>query len=115
MTSGAVNPWVTIETLTPEAMSVASVGEAPRGFADWQRVLQRLLAKTPALYDSLKTRSLIDALRAARDGAEDVDLTLETGSGLHALRIRPVFGPGGDVHAVRLWMGSAATPSPALP
>lgn len=115
MTSGAVNPWVTIETLTPEAMSVASVGNTPRGFADWQRVLQRLLARTPALYDNLKTRSLVDALRAARDGAEDVDLTLQTGSGPHALRIRPVFGPGGDVHAVRLWMGSTAVPCPDLP
>ncbi|WP_433602226.1 GAF domain-containing protein [Nocardia sp. CA-135953] len=115
MTSGAVNPWITIETLTPEAMSVASVGDAPRGFADWQRVLQRLMARTPALYDSLKTRSLIDAIRAARDEAEEVDLTLATGSGPHALRIRPVFGPGGDVHAVRLWMGSATATCPELP
>ncbi|WP_330257117.1 DUF5593 domain-containing protein [Nocardia sp. NBC_00565] len=115
MTSGAVIPWITIETLTPEAMSVASVGEAPREFADWQRVLQRLLARTPALYDSLKTRSLVDALRAARDGAEDVDLTIQTGSGPHLLRIHPVFGPGGDVHAVRLWMGSATATCPVLP
>ncbi len=114
MRSDAVIPWVTIETLTPDAMSVASVGEAPREFAGWPRVLQRLLAKMPAVYDSLTTARLAAAMQAARDQAEDVDLRIPTRSGIHELKIRPIFGPAGDVHAIRLWLGPTAAQTPEL-
>ncbi|GAB2710141.1 hypothetical protein GCM10027089_37180 [Nocardia thraciensis] len=105
-------PWVTIETLAPDSMSVASVGEAPRDFAGWQRVLQRLLSKIPAVYDSLSTARIAEAMRATRDRAEEVDLRIPTRSGAHLLKIQPVFGPAGDVHAVRLWLGPASAHIP---
>ncbi|MEV5652536.1 GAF domain-containing protein [Nocardia sp. NPDC052254] len=99
---------MTIETLMPDVMTVASVGETPREFASWQRVVQRALAKMPAVYDSLTTARLADALSSARDRAEEVDLRIPTRAGLHELKLRPVFGPAGDVHAVRMWIGPAA-------
>ncbi|MFI6369147.1 hypothetical protein ACIBG0_41340 [Nocardia sp. NPDC050630] len=34
-------PWATVETLSPEAMSVALIGEVPRDFADCDHILQR--------------------------------------------------------------------------
>ncbi|WP_036534476.1 GAF domain-containing protein [Nocardia cyriacigeorgica] len=105
---------MTIETLAPEAISVASVGDAPRDFADWRRVMQRQLAKVPALYDGLSSRALIDAIRLAVDGGEEVDSMVPTSSGPHRLLIRPVFGPEGDVHAVRLWAGPESAPVPEL-
>ncbi|MFE7801039.1 GAF domain-containing protein [Nocardia sp. NPDC057440] len=114
MRSEAVIPWLTVETLTPGVMSVASIGNEPRGFAGWQRALQRVLSKTPALYDNLTTPMLTQAISAARDQAEDVDLTVPTGSGPHKLLIRPVFGPAGDVHAIRLWLGPATAQVPEL-
>lgn len=107
-------PWVTIETLAPEGFSVASVGDAPRNFADWRRVLQRQLAKTPALYDGVTTHDIIAAIRNSLDRAEDVDSAIPTSSGPHKLMIRPVFGPAGDVHAVRLWIGPDSVPVPPL-
>ncbi|WP_460728168.1 GAF domain-containing protein [Nocardia heshunensis] len=109
-------PWVTAEILTPDAISVASIGGVPRGFAGWQRVLQRQLSKTPALYDGVTTSSLTDAVEAARELAQDVDLRIPTKSGPHALHIRPVLGPDRDVHAIRLWMGPAraSVPQPGL-
>ncbi|WP_460698720.1 GAF domain-containing protein [Nocardia thraciensis] len=103
---------MTIETLAPDSMSVASVGEAPRDFAGWQRVLQRLLSKIPAVYDSLSTARIAEAMRATRDRAEEVDLRIPTRSGAHLLKIQPVFGPAGDVHAVRLWLGPASAHIP---
>ncbi|MEU6560598.1 GAF domain-containing protein [Nocardia nova] len=112
MRSDAVIPWITIETLMPDVMTVASVGETPREFAGWQRVLQRILAKMPAVYDSLTTAGLADALYAARDRAEEADLRIPTRAGHHELKLRPVFGPAGDVHAVRLWIGPAAAVTP---
>lgn len=108
-------PWVTVETLAPEGFSVASVGDVPRGFADWRRVLQRQLAKTPALYDGITTRDIVGAIRTSMDKAEDVDCRIETRSGPHRLLIRPIFGPSGDVHAVRLWIGPESAVVPALP
>ncbi len=118
MRSDAVIPWVTIETLAPDTMSVASVGEAPRDFAGWQRVLQRLLSKIPAVYDSLSTARIAEAMRAVRDRAEEVDLRIPTRSGAHLLKIQPIFGPAGDVHAIRLWLGPATAhvpePRPAV-
>jgi|GEM_PF-4283606 len=105
-------PWVTIETLAPGTLSVASVGEAARGFAGWQRMLQRLLSRTPALYDSLTTARVAAAVLWARDRAEEVERLFQTGVGPYTLQIRPVFGPAGDVHAVRLWLGPAAVPTP---
>ncbi|WP_228002928.1 GAF domain-containing protein [Nocardia australiensis] len=115
MRSEAVIPWVTIETLTPDVMSVASVGDTPRDFAGWQRVLQRVLSKTPALYDSLTTATLTEVIQSARDQAEEVDLAISTSVGQHRLLLRPVLGPAGDVHAVRLWLGpaDAAVPEPS--
>ncbi|MEU6584464.1 GAF domain-containing protein [Nocardia sp. NPDC046763] len=116
MQGSAVIPWVTAEILTPDAISVASVGGVPRGFAGWQRVLQRQLAKTPALYDGVTTSSLTDAVQVARELAQDVDLRIPTKSGPHALHIRPVLGPNREVHAIRLWMGpaKASVPQPGL-
>ncbi len=110
-----VIPWVTIETLAPEGFSVVSVGDEPRRFVDWRRVLQRQLAKTPALYDGLTTRDLIDVIRTAIEQADDVDSTIPTASGPHRLLIRPVFGPAGDVHAVQLWAGPEAAQLPPQP
>ncbi|MFC8529462.1 GAF domain-containing protein [Nocardia sp. NPDC057227] len=115
MWTGPVIPWVTIETLTPETMSVASVGESPRDFASWQRVLQRLLSKTPAVYDGLTTLEVAEAIRAARIGAQELARTVRTGAGRFRLLLRPVFGPAGDVHAVRLWLGPDDTPAPEPP
>lgn len=108
-------PWVTVETLAPEGFSVASVGGTARDFADWRRVLQRQLARTPALYDGLTTRDITEALRTAIEGAIDLDRTFTTRSGPHRLMVRPVFGPAGEVHAVRWWAGPAAVPVPPLP
>ncbi|MFB8281088.1 GAF domain-containing protein [Nocardia colli] len=101
-------PWATIETLTPGVMSIATVGTSPRDFADCRRVLQRLLAKTPALYDGVTTLGIADIVHSVRERAEDVEFEIGTGSGRHELLARPVFGPAGDVHAVRLWVGSLA-------
>jgi hypothetical protein len=115
MRNGIVIPWVTIETLAPDVLSVASVGDAPREFAGWQRVLQRLLTKTPALYDTLTTSLVTKAVLQARTRADSVEELIRTGAGPHMLRIRPVFGPAGDVHAVRLWLGPAAALPPEPP
>ncbi|MFC9897808.1 GAF domain-containing protein [Nocardia sp. NPDC127579] len=105
---------MTVETLTPDVMSIASVGHEPRDFTGWQRGAQRLLAKAPARYNGLSGRVITEAMRSARDRAEDIDIRIPTESDAHMLRIRPVFGPAGDVHAVRLWLGPAAEPPPDL-
>ncbi|WP_280393726.1 GAF domain-containing protein [Nocardia brasiliensis] len=105
-------PWATIETLTPGALSIATVGGSPRDFADCRRVLQRLLAKTPALYDGITTLGIADIVHSVRDRAEGIEFEIATESGRHELQARPVFGPAGDVHAVRLWAGSSADPTP---
>lgn len=107
-------PWVTVETLAPGVASVASMGDAPRSFASCDRVVQRLLAKSPALYDTLTTRDITGMIRLVNLGGEDMDLTIPTGAGPHKLMLRPVLGPAGDVHAVRLWLGPAAAPIPPL-
>lgn len=107
--------WTTVETLAPETMSVASVGDAPRGFAGWQRVLQRQLSKMPAIYDGLTTARIAEAMITARDHAQEVELRIPTRAGLHRLLIRPVFGPAGDVHAIRLWLGPGAAEVPPPP
>ncbi|MBF6415266.1 GAF domain-containing protein [Nocardia cyriacigeorgica] len=107
-------PWVTVETLAPDVQTVASVGDEARGFAGWRRVLQRILSKTPALYDSLSTRGIGEAIDAAQKLAEDVDLTIPTASGPHRLLIRPVFGPARQVHALRIWLGPGAEQVPEL-
>lgn len=104
--------WVTVETLSPETMSVASVGDAPRDFADVRRVLQRLLSKVAELHGSITTRRIADAIRAAHDRSADMNLAIPTRSGAHRLIVRPVFGPTRAVHAVRLWLGPAAEPVP---
>ncbi|MEU4314155.1 GAF domain-containing protein [Nocardia sp. NPDC024068] len=106
---------MTVETLAPEGFSVASVGDTAREFADWRRVLQRQLARTPALYDGLSTRDITESLRISIEGAVDLDRTVTTRSGPHRLMVRPVFGPGGEVHAVRWWAGPADGPVPPLP
>ncbi|WP_040789448.1 GAF domain-containing protein [Nocardia paucivorans] len=106
---------MTVEALAPEGFSVVSVGDEARGFADWRRVLQRQLAKTPALYDGLTTRDLIEIIRTAIDRAEDVDSEIPTASGPHRLMIRPVFGPAGDVHAVQFWAGPETAQAPPRP
>ncbi|WP_345497783.1 GAF domain-containing protein [Nocardia callitridis] len=103
---------MTIETLTPEMISVASVGEAPRGFAGWQRVVQRLLSKTPAVYDTFTTSAIAEAVQTARERAEELDLEIPSRSGPHLLKLRPVFGPAGDVHAMRMWLGPASESVP---
>ncbi len=108
-------PWVTVETLAPEGFSVASVGDTAREFADWRRVVQRQFARTPALYDGLTTRDIAEALRTATTGAIDLDRAFTTRSGPHRLMVRPVFGPAGEVHAVRWWAGPADGPVPPLP
>lgn len=107
--------WATIETLTPDAMTVSSVGGASRGFAGVYRTLQRMLTKTPALYDELTTARIIRLIGAVRDHAETVDLPIPTRSGLHRLLAQPAFGPAGDVHGIQLWLGPALAevPSPA--
>ena len=112
--SDAVIGWITIETLTSEGMSVASVGDSPREFGAWQRVLQRHLAKMPAVYDGVNTAGIADAINAARGRAEDVDLRIGTRAGPHRLLVKPVFGPAGDVHAIRLWIGPASATVPPL-
>ncbi|MEC3920670.1 GAF domain-containing protein [Nocardia sp. CDC160] len=109
-----VIPWVTFETLSPGQISVVSVGEIARDFTAWQRVLQRQLSRTRALYDSLTTADIVAAIERARDCAEGDDLLVDTGTGPHILRVRPVFGPTGGVHAIRLWVGPAAAAVPVL-
>lgn len=110
MRGRAVIPWVTVETLAPEGFSVASVGGTARAFADWRRVLQRQLARTPALYDGLTTRDITEAVQISVEKAIDVDRAFATKAGPHRLLARPVFGPAGDVHAVQWWAGPAAGP-----
>ncbi|WP_433522519.1 GAF domain-containing protein [Nocardia pseudovaccinii] len=107
-------PWATVETLAPGVASVASMGEASRNFANCDRVVQRLLAKSPALYDTLTTRDITGMIRLVHLRGEDMDLTIPTGAGPHKLMLRPVLGPAGDVHAVRLWLGPAVAPIPPL-
>jgi len=105
-------PWVTVETLAPEGMSAVSVGAEPRDFAGWQRVIQRLLSKIPAVYDGLTTNRVIAAVVSARDTLAAIDVPVETGAGAYALRVRPVLGPAGDAHAVRLGLGAAHRHAP---
>ncbi|WP_063044663.1 GAF domain-containing protein [Nocardia pseudovaccinii] len=107
-------PWATVETLAPGVASVAAMGDASRNFANCDRVVQRLLAKSPALYDTLTTRDITGMIRLAHLRGEDMDLTIPTGAGPHKLMLRPVLGPAGDVHAVRLWLGPAVAPIPPL-
>ncbi|MEU0539038.1 GAF domain-containing protein [Nocardia sp. NPDC005978] len=113
-----VIPWLTLETLAADIVSVASLGDAPRNFASWYRVVQRLLSKIPACYDTLTTRDIADKVRATRQRGEGVDLTIPTNSGRYRLLTRPIFGPTGEVHAVRVWLGPAnvtvPTPQPAV-
>ncbi|WP_153415622.1 GAF domain-containing protein [Nocardia macrotermitis] len=112
-----INPWLTVEMLAPEGMSAASVGGEPRDFAGWQRVVQRLLAKLPPAY-GLSTSSACQAILTASREAIDVDLRVDTDAGPHRMLARPVLGPAGDVHAVRLWLGPAGArvprPTPAV-
>ncbi|WP_051194640.1 GAF domain-containing protein [Nocardia jiangxiensis] len=108
------NPWLTVEMLAPEGMSAASVGGQPREFAGWQRVVQRLLAKMPSAY-GLSTRTACEALTTASRDAVDVDLRVVTDAGPHRMLARPVLGPAGDVHAVRLWIGPADARAPLPP
>ncbi|WP_330179381.1 DUF5593 domain-containing protein [Nocardia sp. NBC_01503] len=115
MRSGPVIPWISAETLTSEALTVASVGSSARDFAAWQRVLQRQLAKTPALYQGLTPAGITDAVHAVRERATEFKLTVPSRSGPHALWARPVLGPAGDVHGVQLWMGPAADSAPVPP
>lgn len=105
-------PWVTIETLTPGGMSAVSVGAEPRDFAGWQRVIQRLLGKTPAVYDGLTTNRVVAAVAATRDTGAGVDIPVETSAGAYMLRVRPVLGPAGEVHAVRLGLAAAQRYAP---
>ncbi|WP_405136702.1 GAF domain-containing protein [Nocardia sp. NBC_01388] len=104
-----------MEMLTPEIMSVASVGSSPRDFAGWQRVLQRQLAKTPAIYHGMKTADIAEAIWSAHNRAQDGDLTVPTKAGPYSVLTRPVLGPAGDVHAIRFWAGPSAAPIPAPP
>ncbi|MGF6887670.1 hypothetical protein ABIA39_006225 [Nocardia sp. GAS34] len=115
MRSGAVTPWVTLETLAPNTLSVASVGEAPREFAAWERVVQRLLGKMPAVYDGMSTQQIAEAIGAVRDRAHALDRRIRTNSGPYLLRLRPVFGPAGDVHAIQLWLGPDTGSAPEPP
>src|SRR6266702_6798948 len=115
MQSGAMPPWVSIETLAPDTLSVASVGEAPREFAGWERVVQRLLTKMPAIYDGLSTARIAEAIGTVRDRAQALDRRIRTGAGPYLMRLRPVFGPAGDVHAVQLWLGPDGAPAPEPP
>lgn len=98
------NPWLTVEMLAPEGMSAASVGGQARQFAGWQRVVQRLMAKMPSAH-GLSTSNACEALTTAARDAVEVDLRVPTDAGPHRMLARPVLGPGGDVHAVRLWIG----------
>lgn len=115
MRNDSVIPWITLEMLAPDVMSVASVGHAPRDFAGWQRVLQRQLSKTPAIYDGLTTAGIVDAVWCARTSARERDLSVATKEGPYSARIRPVLGPAGDVHAVQLWLGPSSEPTPEPP
>ncbi|MFF2554727.1 GAF domain-containing protein [Nocardia sp. NPDC058058] len=115
MRSTPSTPWLTVETLTPEALTVSSVGHQARDFAAWQRVLQRQLAKTPALYEGMTPHGITTAVLAVREQATEFKLTVPSRSGPHILWARPVLGPAGDVHGVQLWMGPAAEPAPAPP
>ncbi|GAB2687252.1 GAF domain-containing protein [Nocardia thraciensis] len=108
----AVNQWVTVETLSAAAISVASVGDAPRGFADVRRVLQRLLSKTPEHSHGLTTRHITNAIHAVHQRAAAVELAIPVRVSRLRLVIRPVLGPTRQVHAVRLWLGAADVPVP---
>jgi Domain of unknown function (DUF5593) len=98
-------PWVTVETLSPKAMSVATVGDSPRDFVSLQRVIQRLLARQPGIRDAITTQGLIDVLETTR--RQRHEFVHEIASRVHRYRVvsRPVLGPDGDVHAVRFWLG----------
>ncbi len=107
-----MTPWVTVETLTPTVMSVATIGDAPRGFANLQRVVQRLLAKQPGIHDAITTHGVIDIVESTRVHKQEVDREFATGSCRYRIVSQPVLGPGSDVYAVRFWIGSSgATPA----
>lgn len=96
-----------VETLAPGALSVATVDGDKRGFASVQRVVQRLLAKSPALYDSITTRTVIEVIRSSRDKVERVQLEISTTTITYRLIAVPVLGPTGLAHAVQFWLGRA--------
>jgi hypothetical protein len=105
-------PWVMIETLAPDTMSVATVGGEARGFAGPLRVVQRLLARNPALYDGITTARLIDRLGEVRDQGKHIYQEIQTAAGPHKLVARAVPGPAAAVHAVQFWIGPAAAVIP---
>lgn len=105
-------PWVMVETLARDTMSVVTVGGQPRGFAGALRVVQRTLARNPSLYDGLNTARLIEILCDVRDNASHVYQEVQTASGPHKLIVRPVLGPDAGVHAVQFWIGPAAAGVP---
>ncbi len=101
--------------MTPEALTVSSVGHQARDFAAWQRVLQRQFSKTPALYEGFTPSGITDAVHVVREQATELKLTVPSRSGRHMLWARPILGPVGDVHGVQLWMGPVADPAPTPP
>lgn len=101
-------PWVTVETLTPGVMSVATVGDEQRGFASLQRVVQRTLAKLPALHGLVATHDVVDIIHAARRRAGDVDVRIPTTGETYTLAARGIGGPAGIAHGVQFWIGPVA-------
>src|SRR5262245_33864928 len=100
-----MNPWVTVETLAPTVMSVVTVGDAPREFVGLQRVVQRLLPKQHAIRDAITTQGLIDVVETTRRHGQEFVHEITTRARRYRIVSRPVLGPGGEVHAVRFWLG----------
>jgi hypothetical protein len=105
-------PWVTVEMLMLEAMSVTTVGDAPRDFVSLQRVVQRLLAKQLGIRDAITTQGLIDVLETTRRHRQEFVHDITTRTRRYRMVSRPVLGPDGDVYAVRFWLGPIG-PMPA--
>lgn len=104
-----------METLTPDSMSIATIGDEPRNFASLQRAAQRLLSKTPVLHGNITAQDIIDTIHDVRREPRNIDRSISTTDGTHDFAARPVIGPTGQVHGVRFWLGPAGSTPPLRP
>jgi hypothetical protein len=102
-----------VETMSPETMSVVSVGDTPRNYTDLHRVIQRQVAKTPTLDHGISTRGIMHIIGEVAQTAVRETRSIHTVDGPGKLIVLPVLGPTGQVHAVQYWLGPKShTPPP---
>ncbi len=96
-----IGRWLLIETLGHvDTWSLLAVGTAPREWKSFQRAVSTRLQ--PFIAAAYTGGTVID---------QELPQSRHDWSGQH-LRVVPLHGPDGRVHAVRLWVGSAEPPEP---